>query len=213
MKKTLLKCLVLMLSISTLVACGKKKDDSVAVNAGRNVRVWPSNLPMGQGTMAGSQGAWLNAEQDPTQYSETIKVFVSTTMDPSFVGTVSNNNGVEIRGQVYVNAQSGAVSNVNSQIQLTIRDSFSISGDPNGSLAEPIVVKVAGASGYASYGRTRLTFTDQYGSVIIDGEYNSGTGRMTGTVSFTHAQPRYRNQSQGYLGRFDIPTCAFFVCQ
>lgn len=205
-KTTLLAACVLTFA----VACGKSKNSGTGVNAGRDVRVatpGPSNLPTNQGSLAGTQGAMVT-QPNQAQMDEAAKILVSATIAPESVGTIRS---IELKGQVRVDRNTGAINASGSRIWLTITDSF-VGTDVDGQQVQPIQISVAGSQGLAANYQANLTFADQYGTITIQGTFNMNT--FQGTVSFNNTQGAgFNGKRSGTLGQFQIPTCAFFVCQ
>ncbi len=204
-----LKFGMLALALMTIVACGKKGSDGASVNAGRDQRVQGSpNLPTGQGGTAGSQTALINFNATQAlQMKETVQVLVSPTLEAASVGDIQE---VRISGNIGVQS-NGQVLNT-SGLELVIRDSYTGTTD-DGSVIEPITIRIQGASGTAINYQANLVFTDEYGTITVTGTYNAQT--FNGTVNFQNrksVQLNGKNLSGGTLGSFSIPTCAFFRC-
>lgn len=204
MKTSYLKMSVFAFALIAAVACGKKKADNTAVN-GRDSRVsvGPSNLPTGQGNMQRQGTTITPADQN---FEETVKVLASATVDPQYIGSIRH---VDIAGQVSGNWQTGAVNGgTASYVQIAIVDS-NVGTDSEGNEIPPIVIKVANAVGQVS-NAANLTFTDDYGSIMITGTFEGQNFR--GTVRFANKKPGFNNRQEGILGSFVVPACAFFVC-
>lgn len=209
MKMAFIKIGLLVLAISTGIACGKnKKNDSTPVSGSgvANRTVGPSNLPVGQSQMAGTQSAVVvGTGMTQAQYDETIKVFLSTNHQPQSIGTVNPQNGVQIIGKVAVNNTNGAAMG-NSGVRLIIADSETVAGR-----AEPFVVTINTVQGGASNGSIQLEFRDEYGSITVNGTYDAS--QIRAKVTFANTTGGYNGRKDGTLGDFVIPTCAFLVCQ
>lgn len=200
--------------VLSLIACGKNKGDSNVSVSGTPVvqgtyTAGPSGLPTGQAGVSKSTGAKVTSSLDVTSFTDQVKGLLGA--DPSVnlnnIGTVNNQNGVDLFGEVSVNATNGAImpagwNGASSRIQLVITDSKVAEGQ------KPISIIMAQGSGGASNGSARLTFSDSYGQITIQGTYNATT--FTGTVGYSNTSG---NRRSGTIGNFSIPTCAFFVCQ
>jgi hypothetical protein len=200
---------VLVLALAGLVACGKKGADGASVNAGRDQRALGSpNLPTGQGGTVGSQSALINfSTGQAAQMKETVQVLVSPTLDAGSVGDI---NEVRVAGNVGVQSSGQVLQD--SVVELVIRDSFTGTAE-DGSVIEPIVIRIRGGTGTAVGYNANLQFTDEYGTVTVKGTYNATT--FNGTVEFQNRKSvtlNGKNLSGGTLGSFSIPTCAFFRC-
>jgi hypothetical protein len=214
MKLGKIKLSLMVLSLLAVVACNKNKgDDNVSVSGAGGVTgqyvQGASGLPTGQGNQSHELTAKVTAA-DATQFTEQVKSLLgaSPNFNVNSVGTVSNTTGVDIKGTVGINPQTGAFLATTilgqSKLVLIINDSYSTSGQ-----AQPITINLFNVTtGGASGGKASLTFSDEMGSITVQGTYNAST--FQGSVSFTNTQG---NRRSGTLGQFTIPTCNFFVCQ
>ena len=207
MKKSFQFLVVILGASLMLAACGKKKDDGVAVRAAGTVRSSGDNinggstLPNGEAYNPGTSAAVVGSNQ--AQFQQSVAALVSATMDTSLLGNVSINDGVSIAGQVGI-LSNGSINASGSKIQLTIRDDKK---DSNGNLYEPIVIKVLGYSGSAINGNVNLVFADDYGAIFITGNWDAAKN-FRGQVAFQN-----KGQAQRVLGSFQMPLCSFFNCQ
>lgn len=207
MKKSFQFLVVILGASLMLAACGKKKDDGVAVRAAGTVRSSGDNinggstLPNGEAYNPGTSAAVVGSNQ--AQFQQSVAALVSATMDTNLLGNVSINDGVSIAGQVGI-LSNGSINASGSKIQLTIRDDKK---DANGNLYEPIVIKVLGYSGSAINGNVNLVFSDEYGAIFITGNWDAAKN-FRGQVAFQN-----KGQAQRVLGSFQMPLCSFFNCQ
>ncbi len=205
MKHSMLKLAIVAMALATAVACNKKTEGA-SVSAGRDARVsGTSGLPTGQGSSAGTQSAQINFSQSQAAtMKQAVQILVSTTIDPLSVGDIQS---VEVSGNVGVQNGTGQVLS-DSTLQIVIRDNAQSS---DGTVLEPIVIRIRGASGTAVGYQANLVFSDEYGTITVTGTYNQST--FTGNVRFSNTAGNGFNGSKtGGLGQFTIPTCAFFRC-
>jgi hypothetical protein len=202
MKTQIFKSMAVALSLLCLVACGKKKDDGGSVTGGRGARAQvagTSNLPTGQGGLAGQSGGYITG---PNLDDAARKLVSVTITDPNSIGAIRQ---VTIQGQVYVDRQTGAVNPASSVIQVSVYDD-KVNTIENGQTVGPIQVTLKQGTGSAVAYNANLTFSDSYGSIQISGKYDMNY--FDGTVSFSNS-----NGTNGTLGSFHMQTCSFFVCQ
>lgn len=200
---------ILAFALSTAVACGKnKKDEGVPVSGERVVG--PTNLPLGNGTLAGTQSARVvGTGMTQAQFDENVKILLSAPpgSKPEEVGSVDLQQGIQIAGKVGLNHSNGtAISTGSPALKLLIADSYTRSGQ-----AEPFSITLSTVSGGASNGVVNLVFSDNYGTITINGTYDASNIRAK--VTFANTQGSYLNRTSGTLGDFVIQTCAFFICQ
>jgi hypothetical protein len=204
MKKSYIKLLVLAFAVAMTAACGKKGSDGASVTA-RDARVTGAGLvPQGVGAPGTVATIQFSAAQQAT-ITENARILVSATMDPQALGDV---NSVEVSGNIGVQA-NGQISN-DSAFQIVIRDQY-VGTTSDGSVIEPVVIRVSNATGTAYNGQVNANFTDSYGTITLTGQWQNG-GSFSGTVSFRNTRGTYNGKSQGSLGSFSISTCAFFRC-
>lgn len=207
MKKSFQILVVILASSLMLAACGKKKDDGVAVRAAGTVRASGDNINGGNSLPNGEPynpaGSAKIVGSNQAQFQQSVAALVSATMDTNLLGNVSATDGVEIAGQISI-LSNGNMNGNGSKIQITIRDDKK---DENGNLYEPIVIKVLGTSGMAYNGNVNLTFQDSYGAIYIQGKWDAAKN-LSAQVSFQN-----NGQPARSLGSFQMPLCSFFNCQ
>jgi hypothetical protein len=194
------------------VGCGQKKDDNAGVGDARgDVRLsgGPVTLPQGVSQGAGVANVSSASSQMMTQE---VRNFVSSFLAPELVGEVSNTNGVQISGRIQYDMNGTVLGQ--SYINLQISDSYVGSQNPNGGTVNPIRVMVPATmvQSLANSAGIRITFTDQFGTIIVEGAWNQST--FNGVVTFQNSRHLTAGAapSQGTLGSFSIPVCSFIVC-
>lgn len=149
-------------------------------------------------------------------FEQRVKGLLAATVNPQYFGTISGNgqsaqNGVTLEGRLQYNPQSGAVVLEQTNLRLTIYDSFVGQADEGGSPIQPYVINFETAtSGTVNVATNQFTlqFGDQYGSVSVTGQMAGTT--VTGTISYQNTTNF--DGSAGYggtLGDFSISTCGW----
>jgi hypothetical protein len=207
MKKAYIKFVFLALALSMSVACGKRVDEPAPVADGRT----------GGNGLVNANGVGivnLVGNGDQTSFTNMVKAFLAPTIKPEEVGTVNPSNGVRFGGRIPILA-NGQID-PNSQIQFEVVDSFANTLNPqtNQNYGSIFVNMKGGVSGdsKAINGTAVITFSDEYGTVRIEGTYANAGGNFTGTIKFSNASANYNGINSGTLGSFTVPTCSFFVC-
>lgn len=217
--KTFKKKLVMPLAMVVLavgfIACGKKKnDDSSSVSAGRDdARTQSTSLsvPSGAAGTLGTQATVTASDANAAAFQESAKTLASASVDPVSIGTISNRNGVVIRGAVGVDKSNGQIVTSNSVIELDITDSNVGKTDTDGNTIPAIKIVLQGVSGGVLAGnQAKLVFGDNLGTVTISGHYDQNY--FYGVVDFENSSKTYNGHSGGTLGSFQVPVCGFFRC-
>jgi hypothetical protein len=207
---------VIFFATMVLAACANKDDNSnraagreseVAVNGGINPETNSqcSNTNMEWGKIYDANGS--------VNFEAQVKGFVSATLNPESLGTISGNisnptTGVDFNGSFSFD-QDGNLVPDKSTLTIKIFDSY-VNQVYNGQVIQPYVVQFSKASeGYLnrSTGQLRVTFQDSYGSIVFD-------GRMSGAN--VDGQVTYDNKvavdglspSSGVLGSFIAYSCS-----
>lgn len=205
MKKSLLKIFVVSFALAMTVACGKKGSDGASVN-GRDSRVTTSGLvPSGSGSIGGVATLQFTAAQQVT-VQENARILVSASMDPQELGTIQS---IEVSGNIAV--QSGGTISNDSAFQILIRDSYAGQTTSEGTVIEPVIIRISNATGTAYNGVVNVTFSDSFGTITVTGNWVTG-GNFTGNISFRNSKGGYNGKLTGTLGSFSLATCSFFRC-
>jgi hypothetical protein len=163
----------------------------------------PDNLP----------GAFYYGDQ--SQFDTFVRAFVTSFMPPERLGQVSanpadTNTGIRFGGGIYTvnggfnpNNNQTAFDTEHSQLIYAIWNSNDINSGTRWFV--PLT------SAQVSSSRAVLTFSDDMGSVTLDGTISNQD--FYGSVSFIHRQTYDGNPGySGPLGYFYIQTCSFFAC-
>jgi len=210
-KKTILGALVaIALSMS---ACAKKDGSAVRV-AGRGTGTGVTQSNVATSTCANASMAWgkiFDANASP-QFESQVKGFVSATLDPQSLGSISGNindkTGIDFTGAFQFDAQGKLVPG-SSSVLIKIFDSF-VGQVYEGQTIVPYVVEFTSASEGMINRTTRqftVKFKDTYGEIVFQGQYNSQN--VEGIVTYRNSTAVSGYQaSQGTLGSFRAYTCA-----
>lgn len=156
-----------------------------------------------------------------SSFQQAVKDFMEAQIDPDYVGYVSSQGsdqtGVFVAGRVelangqplMVNQNMGKVDILpTSELLVAVYDKFSDQKD----LPPLPVTYLRRASGYIQGNQVIIEFSDGYGSVTLEGTFNSNSA----TLRFSYDTQRTFDGKVGYrgvMGDLHIPTCQFFRCQ
>lgn len=127
-------------------------------------------------------------------------------------GSSNQSTGIRLWGSVTTTGQvQGAVVSAKSQIRVEIYDDKACSQKSDGTIIPVIPIHIGanqagfvGVTGTVNSGNTTITFTDEIGTLTLQGTF---TGQIfQGTMRYSipgHAST---------LGQFRVPTCSFFKC-
>ena len=215
--------------ILSTVACDQNKGQPGSVQVGRAARGFGGDVMAGQPTapkvgqvspVSGRTwypiygGSYFSEEE----FNYNVHDFVANIMDPQNLGSVSSqinaSTGIRFWGRAEVNGafnpstyMNTTIRPQNSELRISIWDSYAGSRDSTGELISEIPVHIVGTASGEIRGQTaRVRFQqDPYGWIELYGQFNAQT--FQGTVFFDNTGG-YAN----YLGVFSIPTCSFFRC-
>ena len=228
MKKTILLSLMLLVMLNQ--GCSSKKSDDNnnvgAANNGTASSFSMSLLPTKSSATLKNDISSFNwaATDKATDFYNILKYLISATENPSILGTVGVSSyssasqssavvssGVVLRGNVSVD--NGVISS-DSEVKIEIYDSLVGSLNSEGNYIEPIEIKVAFKEGTMDSKNFRLVFSDQYGSISLNGVFDAGYATVSGALSFANTTNVDTTQParSGTLGRFFINTCQLFRC-
>ncbi|MEN0057387.1 MAG: hypothetical protein AAGB31_01025 [Bdellovibrio sp.] len=147
-----------------------------------------------------------------SQFETQVKGFVSATLDPQSLGTISgdinSSTGIDFSG-AFTFDSSGNLVTASSSLLIKIFDSY-VGQVYSGETVEPYVIEFSSASSGTinrSTGVFSVVFQDSYGSITFSGTVRNQ--QASGTVSYQNftAVSGY-SVSSGALGDFLIYTCA-----
>lgn len=204
---------ILLLAALSLSGCAKNNSSDVRV-AGRNpVPQGPAQTSQNQTNCSNPTMVWGKIF-DPyasTQFEYQVKSFVSATLDPQALGTISGNiydrTGIDFQGSFQFDAQGNLIP-TSSTVLIKIVDSF-VKDGYEGQTFQPYIVEFKAADSGIIDRNTRqfeVHFKDNYGDIVFQGMYNDQIAE--GTVSFVNytAVTGYEPAS-GTLGAFRSYTC------
>lgn len=210
---------ILLLAVSIVsVGCGKKRENRGSVRVRGDTGSFVGNNGPGS-TVPGPGGTQLERYGDITNYrTDDVKALVSATMNPDedmrlpihgigFEGNISVNGGSVLNLGAGQSSVNGGASNMVVWIidDLTVRENI----EPIG-IGFRVPENGAQIQGTVGNGIANLTFSDNYGTIRLNGNYNSQY--YQGTIEFRNNDGLRPNQNI-VLGNFRIQTCAFFRCQ
>lgn len=203
---------VLAFAALSLSACGKKESSAVRV-AGRGTNTGQAQVAV-TNTCSNSSMAWgkIFDSYASSQFEAQVKNFVSATLDPQSLGSISGDindkTGIDFSGSFQFDSQGRLVPGT-SNVLIKIFDSF-VGQVFNGQKIEPYVVEFTTATEGSIDRTTRqfeVKFKDSYGEIVFQGRYNDQT--VEGTVRYANdtAVAGY-SPASGALGSFRAYTCA-----
>lgn len=205
---------VLVALALSLSACAKKDSSAVRVagrGASTGVTQGGTTTPNTCSSASMNWGKIYDPNASP-QFEAQVKGFVSATLDPQSLGTISGNindkTGIDFSGSFQFDAQ-GRLIPASSTVVIKIFDSF-VGQVYNGQTVVPYAVEFSQASEGIIDRTTRqiqVKFKDSYGEIVFQGQYDNNT--VQGTVHYQNytAVTGYQ-PSGGTLGAFRAYTCA-----
>jgi hypothetical protein len=166
-------------------------------------------------------GIYTDASQQ-SAFQDAVGGFVNAIIDDQqYLGQVSatmqNGTGVLMGGRV--NLASGTLRSAGTGQQSTINPNsvayvavYDGTKDTNGAALPPIGRYFSNGAGTISGNYATLTFTDDYGTIRLEGQFD--TTKFVGTFSYEN-QRRFDGTNPGAagtMGTFQLPTCQFFTC-
>lgn len=219
MAKMLKNTLMMLLVLSSLVACAKKEGGRAARTSGANTGVGASPFGGATGNCAPNGQSVGRVYDDGTasgySFEQRVKGLISALVNPEYFGAISGDpnagaNGVTIEGHLSYDA-NGNVLLDQTHLMLLVYDSYVGQKDSDGKLVEAYPIKFPKAAAGSVNLQTKaftVQFKDSYGEMTVTGSLQSNlvTGHLTyqNSTSFDGGAP-----SAGALGAFTIPTCAW----
>lgn len=210
---------VLLLAALSLTACAKNNNSSDVRVAGRGgataLTAPPAYQQGGQNTCSNptmAVGKIFDPYSSP-QFESQVKSFVSATLDPQALGTISGNiadkTGIDFQGTFHFDSQ-GRLIPTSSTVKIKIVDSFVYDVYNNGQTVQPYIVEFIAADSGVIDRNTRqfeVRFRDNYGEIIFQGRFDNQIAEGTVTYMNNTAVAGYQAAS-GTLGSFKAYTCA-----
>jgi hypothetical protein len=216
MKTQIRKIMTILVAVAALSACSKKEDSGVTARAGVGALGVNSNVSTCTSTQQSIGRVYENnASGSSYSFEQRAKGLLSATLNPEVFGTISGNpneaqSGVTIEGRLRYDA-NGAVILEQSNLRLTIYDSYVGQKDSSGAAIQPYPINFnAASSGTVNVSTKQFTvlFKDTYGEVTVTGTVNNST--VVGSISYTNYSSYNGGQgASAVLGGFTINTCAW----
>lgn len=208
-KKSLIAAAVLAAVVMS--GCSKKNSASVRT-AGRGVPAGAQQLLNNDGTSCAQNqmGKIFDLNASP-QFESQVKGFVSATLDPREIGTISgdinNRTGIDFQGSFQFDPQGNLIP-ASSTVYIKIVDSF-VYDKPNGQAPQPYVVEFLSAVAGRidrNTGQFEVRFDDNYGAIIFKGQVNQQI--VEGMVYYeNHTAVEGYQKASGVLGNFRGYSC------
>lgn len=205
--------LTVLASAALLMSACAKKDDSAVRTAERTAVTAAAQSTNTANHCAEKSANWgkiFDPANNSNQFEEQVKGFVSATLDPINLGTISGDitakTGVDFCGWFQFDSAGNLVS-TSSAVIIKIVDSVAVQGI-NGQAVPPYnVIFSAGTSGTVNHTTRQIdvVFKDNYGEIRFQGQYgaNGDMNLVEGSVYYTNtvAVSGYA-VSSGRLGTF-----------
>jgi hypothetical protein len=214
---------------------GTQKKGRVSARGGSAVQGL-SQAPQGSTQATNNNGVavyWseiTRGQMHQQMFQNEVQKFLSNIEEPDgtplSLGMVSGDSGqtTGIRfwgsvglsgGRLILNGQNNQqVVAQGSALRIGIFDSYVGQTNSEGEVITEVPVYIApgvegfvGVTGMVQGNRAQITYRDNYGTITLDGQFDSNTFR--GSVAYNNVSP----QASGYLGVFTVRTCEFFKCQ
>lgn len=210
---------MLVLAALTLSACAKKDDSAsgrVATRGGNGSGIVAQNT-CANPAQAQAVGKIFDSQSYGSRFEEQVKAFVSATLDPEALGTISGNindkTGIDFSASFPFDSNNQLIAS-EASISIKIFDSYA--KEPyNGQVIPPYEVAFSQAKSGTINRNTRqinVVFEDEYGSITFAGQYGVMEGSqgpfVVGKVSFNNYKSVKGSPQSGQLGDFKIYDCA-----
>ncbi|MBK9322623.1 MAG: hypothetical protein IPM97_06655 [Bdellovibrionaceae bacterium] len=197
-----------------LTACSSAKTTSVGARSAEGL--------VGAGAVSGTSckshngRIYESTSNQGASFEQRVKGLISATVDPSYFGAIEGSKTatqtcVAIEGRISYDVSSGAVNLSQSNLKITIYDSFVGTNNSNNEPIEPYVIQFTGAAAgrvIVAEKSFNLQFKDEVGEINLTG--NLSQTMTTGNVSYQNYENFNSNSpASGFLGDFSIPTASF----
>lgn len=201
-----------LIAAVVMSGCAKKNTSSVRT-AGRGVPEGAQQLMNnnnGTSCTQSQMGKIFDPNASP-QFESQVKGFVSATLDPRNLGTISGDinakTGIDFNGNFQFDPQGNLIP-ASSTVYIKIVDSY-VYEKPNGQSPPPYVVEFSSATAGRidrNTGQFEVIFEDNYGAIIFSGQYSPQM--VQGTVSYqNHTAVQGYEKASGLLGSFRAYSC------
>lgn len=219
-KQTMRSVFSLLLVATTVLGCSKEQGATPIDRS--NAALAP------QAQWAQSAGITLNGDirgnASQNSFQDAVSGFIEGRWAPEVLGYVSSTatggTGAFLGGRIEL--QSG-ILNPSNAVQMNVRadsklfvaiyDEFTGRPDANGEVVPALSRAFTSATGYVQGNRAYITFSDEYGSVDLEGTFSGDV--FYGRFDYDNTR-RWDGAGQGAagsIGDFRVPTCQFFRCQ
>jgi hypothetical protein len=217
MFSTVQKTVMILFALASLAACSSAKNMSAARNAS-DVGAVGNQTSVNGVSCKGNSGRIYDGGTAGASgtFEQRIKGLVSATVDPSYFGSIdgsmnSTQTCVAFEGRLNTDA-SGNVNVSQSNLKITVYDSYVGTADVDGGTIEPYVIQFSAASSgqVNASGKTfSIQFKDEYGEINLSGSFAQAT--TTGTMNFKNYKSfdNASSPASALLGAFSIPTASF----
>lgn len=166
------------------------------------------------------------SNQSQQQFQAGVAGLISNLAEPDgtqalALGTVSGRSGDTTGVRFWGSVARGANGQItDGALRISIVDNYVGQTNSAGEAITEIPIYIAsgvegfaGVSGQMNGNSARVTFSDSYGSITLDGQVSGQwfVGNMYYANSFLWNGQR--PGAQGTLGYFAVPVCGFFACQ
>lgn len=210
------KIMMILIAVSTVMACSKKDGNQLPGRGGVGVLGVSGNTPTCATTQQAVGRVYENNSSGSSYtFEQRVKGLIAATVDPQYFGTISGSandaqSGVTMEGRLRYDG-NGTVLLDQTNLRLTIYDSLVGQLDSSGKTIEPFTINFNTAtSGTVNLATKQFTilFADDVGEVTVTGSINNST--VNGTISYKNY--KNFNSAQGssaVLGAFTIATCGW----
>lgn len=206
--------LILVLASTGLVACSQENFSTVRTASNGATG---GNGSAGGGFQTSCSSTTVGKIYDPagassTTFESQVKAFVSATLNPTLLGSVSGDinakTGIDLKGSWTFDA-SGNLTTTGAAVSIEIFDSY-VGTVSNGETILPYTIDFSSAASGSinrTTGQFTVVFRDSYGSIAFAGTKGSTYSEGTVTFANTTAVSGY-SAASGTLGSFKINNCA-----
>lgn len=209
---------VLLVSIVGLTGCQKEQGGTAIGRVGNGGAVFAA------ANQVAVNGKLTDSSVSQSTWQDAVSGFIEGKYPPEYLGfvstTASGGTGAVLGGRVELStgtlnsaASTNATIRADSKLLVEIYDEFTNRPDSNGRNIEPLWRGFTSATGTIQGNRAIITFTDEYGSVTLEGTFNGQV--FYGIFEYDNVR-RWDGGSEGaagFIGNFSLPTCQFFRCQ
>jgi hypothetical protein len=223
------KAICLAVAVLVMAGCQQKKNRKQSLRAGRGLRgstmvntgptsAAQSAAQCGSYSVQGKFWGEITSYQGDQAFLQELQMLTAPVLSQlpadDQLGYVSGQSGqyTGVRFWGNVGVINGMINPSTAEIRIEIFDDRACQLKADGTVRPVIPIHIgagqpgfAGVEGYVNGGMARITFMDNYGAIILDGQI--GNNYYSGNVSYTTATTGGQAR---ILGRFQIPVQGFF---